>query len=366
MINNYRTYELKGSAKKGRTGLYANYPFNTIKPYANFGTSTQYNHQYNDPYIKVPDEDGLKHQQIPSDIVSFHSPDTMFTNPYLSTTELKLYGVIKGFSEQSFNYPDEHPEGKILSNFSAFAMILGGVAEALISLVGKRTFNTPDITVGPGITDAAGAMGGVPGAGNLALKNAVLAYNAALNTYYGTSGNGFVGDGITAFISGVPDTGVGQAKSLFLDPVLATIISDAASPLQKLQTIEYPKWAYLDNASRLLGGINHLTFYFSEGADTTAKLIDALVPYRQYALQMKSHGLYDNMEAVKTSSTSRFKIEDSFYTKNTFQDVPLYQNTAGSVSYKINNLKRASHVTLRTKTGPYGHTNEFEGPKLFR
>ncbi len=363
MINNYRTYELKGSSKKGRTGLYANYPFNTIIPYINNGgISSQYNYQYNDPFIKVPGDDKLRHQQIPTDVISFHSPDAMFTNPYLSTTELKLYGIIKGFSEQEFCYPDQHPEVKLLSNFSAIAMILGGVAEALISLVGKRTFNAPDIKVGPGITDAAGAMG-VPGAGNQALKTAVKLYNTALDTYY-NSGTGFLTDAVTAVISGVPDTAVGAAKTTILDPALALIVSDAASPLTQLQTIEYPKFAYLDPISRGLGALNHLTFYFSEGADTTAKLIKALTPFRQYALQMKCHGLYDNMEAVKTSSTSRFKIEDSFYTKNTFQDVPLYQNASGSVSYKINNLKRNSHVTLRTKTGPYGHTNEFEGPKL--
>ena len=66
------------------------------------------NYKYNDPYIKVPGDDKPKHQQIPTDVISFHSPDLMFTNPYLSTTELKLYGIIKGFSElRVFSYPDQ-------------------------------------------------------------------------------------------------------------------------------------------------------------------------------------------------------------------------------------------------------------------
>ena len=35
---------------------------------------------YNDPFITIPDDNGNKvHQEIPSDIISFHSPDLMFT-----------------------------------------------------------------------------------------------------------------------------------------------------------------------------------------------------------------------------------------------------------------------------------------------
>jgi len=367
MINNYRSYELKGSAKKGRTGLYANYPFNTITPFLNNFDNTNQNYQYNDPYIKVPDEDGLVHQQIPTDIISFHSPDTMFTNPYLSTTELKLYGVIKGFSEQEFCYPDQHPEGKLLSDLSSVAMMLGGVAEAIISTIGKRTTNVPQVQ-GGGLVS-----GATPTSASDAAMTAQLAANASLASYIGltyipwasayySSGNA-IGDAGLGLIGGYDSTSVNAQNTGLLAAINAAAATGASQPVGPMTTITLPDYAYLGPLG-IANALNHLTFYFSEGADTTARLIDALVPYRQYALQMKSHGLYDNMEAVKTSSTSRFKIEDSFYTKNTFQDVPLYQNGSGSVSYKINNLKRASHVTLRTKTGPYGHTNEFEGPKL--
>tara|TARA_R100001463_G_scaffold18701_4_gene46639 strand:- start:15558 stop:20942 length:5385 start_codon:yes stop_codon:yes gene_type:complete len=387
MINNYRTYELKGSAKKGRTGLYANYPFNTIKPYLNFGTLSDQNYRYNDPFIKVPDQDGLVHQEIPSDIISFHSPDAMFTNPYLSTTELKLYGVIKGFSEQEFCYPDQHPEVKLLSDFTAVAMILGGVAEAIVSTLGKRTINSPKLPddYGKYLLDPQLSTSQTPNPNTYDPQQAIAygllrnqppvpiispnivgttAYNTFFGNYYNSGGAML--DGAKALISGYEGTEAAKYNKALIKFFNQNAKKLGQSQIASLYTVELPKYAYLDPFNRTLGALNHLTFYFSEGADVTAKLIKALTPFRQYALQMKCHGLYDNMEAVKTSSTSRFKIEDSFYTKNTFQDVPLYQNASGSVSYKINNLKRNSHVTLRTKTGPYGHPSalQFTGPKL--
>jgi hypothetical protein len=94
MINNVRSYVIKGSAGRGRTGLYPNYPFNTIVPLNNYGPNGSGNYAYNDPYILMTPTGSstILNQTVPKDIITFHSPDTMFRTPFLSTTELKLYG----------------------------------------------------------------------------------------------------------------------------------------------------------------------------------------------------------------------------------------------------------------------------------
>jgi hypothetical protein len=41
--------------------------------------------------------------------MTFHSPDTMFRTPFLSVTELKLYGQLRGTSQHQFVEPSDHP-----------------------------------------------------------------------------------------------------------------------------------------------------------------------------------------------------------------------------------------------------------------
>lgn len=367
MINNFRTYDIQGSTQRGRTGLYANYPFNTIKPYLNGNDSSDYNYRYNDPFITIPDDDGNKvHQEIPSDIISFHSPDLMFTTPYLSARELKLYGIIKGYSDQNFVLPDQHPKFQMISNFAAFAAALGGLAATIISLIGKKTQQTPKPTAGGFIS------GAVPTPSDAAMA-AQLAANAALTTYISTtylpwvntyySGGTALADGILSLFGGYNATSASLQQTSLQAAINTASVSGSNLPVTPIDFVEFPDWAYLDPISRGAGILNHLMFYFSEGTDATLTLIKAFTPYRDYALQMKSHGLYDNMINIG-NRTGRFTIEDGFYLEDSVQDMPLYQNNSGTQSYRINNVKRCSTVTLRTKTGPFDHTDQYIGPEL--
>jgi len=147
LVNNFRTYEIAGTSGLSATGLYANYPFNTIRPYSNaLGGNVS---DFNDPYIKAGANNNTYTQNVPDDIFSFHSPDTMMTTPFLSTTEFKTYGQLNGYTQQNFNTPSDHPKFKLLSDLVIAPMILGGLAEAIISMVGKRT----SVTKGPGYQD---------------------------------------------------------------------------------------------------------------------------------------------------------------------------------------------------------------------
>ena len=350
MVNNFRSYNIKGSAKKGRTGLYANYPFNTINPIGpNSGDMTG----VDDPYFDKTN------QFIPRDLISFHSPDTMFRTPFLNTTELKLYGNLSGFTTQQFIEPDRHPKFKLLADAALFPMFLIGIAEAIISMIGKRTYNSlqPEYfdgqytTITPAITNSPAQL-----AAQAAIAAATAARNTTIDTYY-TTGGGYLGDAITAFVLGYGSTVPAIADDTLIGVVntQANTPSSGVKPITKyVGTIEFPAYAYLPTALRLLGGVNQILFYFSEGASATLDLIYALLPYRQFALQQIAHGFYSNMNRNSPTDLYRFKIEESFYMRDNIQEVSRYlTNTGVWNSYSINNLKRPDSVVIRTKSGPY-------------
>jgi len=391
MVNNLRTYELPETTLQGqdRIGLYPNYPYNTIKPIGHTNDDTDHNYRYNDPYIKNDDENGdVVNQDIPTEMFTFHSPDANFRAPYLSTTEFKLYGSLNGYANQNFQDPNGHPKWKLFSNATATAMIVAGVAEGIISMIGKRTLNTPKtmpyteqrrgvtgngainnslsptgigtmISAPPGVSVSSPGTGGrdaddaQQNAAQIAIATQVGIYNTFLADYYGSGVA--LQDALSTILVGFPQTLAGINETQ-LKNVLNTQANAAGIP--KTFTldgvIEMPKWAYLPTPLRVLGGLNQLLFYFAEGADVTAGLIYALLPFRQYALQQVSHGFYSGMSRIDNSLLKRFKIDDAFYLRDAVQNTGSYQNNAGNYnSYVINNLKRSDSVFIKTKSGPY-------------
>ena len=350
MVNNFRTYDIKGSAQKGRTGLYANYPFNTIEP---IGPNSGDMVGQDDPYFHNIN------QVIPQDIISFHSPDTMFRTPFLNTTELKLYGNLSGFTTQQFIEPDRHPKFKLLADAAIFPMYLIGISEAIISMIGKRTYNTiaPDYFTAEYNTVVAGPVNSPAQlTAQTAIAAATVTRNNTIDTYY-TTGGGFLADAITAFV-----LGYGSTVPAIADDTLTGVVNTQANtpssgvkPITKyVGTIEFPAYAYLPTSLRLLGGANQIIFYFSEGASATLDLIYALLPYRQFALQQLAHGFYSNMTRNSPTDLYRFKIEESFYMRDNIQEISRYVDQSGlQRSYSINNLKRPDSVVIRTKSGPY-------------
>ena len=355
MVNNLRSYEIRGGSKKGRIGLYPNYPFNTIYPLNNQSTNPGlHNFSYNDPYIKNEKTNGdYVNQIVPKDVFTFHSPDTMFRTPFLSTSEFKIYGHLKGYAEQQFLFPDKHPKFKLLSNLAILPMIITGVAQGIISMLGKKTVNQPDILGASGVSDAAGVAAatyttaatalGLPVTGPLAL------YNTFVNNYY-SSGTALL-DVAAEFIPFVPTAAV-TAENTLITALNASAIAQVNAPVIRTGAIELPDFAYLPGAVKTLGAINQLAFYFSEGAEIALRILYAVVTYKQYALQSMSYGFYDNMNSNPVSEIFRFKIQDSFYIRDNIQEVNRYQTSSGVwTSYMINNLKRSDAVVVRTVNG---------------
>jgi hypothetical protein len=401
MVNNFRTFELKGALAKNRTGLYPNYPYNTIQPIGWSINQNDHNYNVNDPYIKnIDNNDDVVNQDIPTDIFTFHSPDTMFRTPFLSTTEFKLYGSLNGYADMNFQEPNGHPKWKLLSDYAVLPMIIGGVAEAIISLIGKRTVNEPVLTSYTEQLRGAGGAGAIdlsvdptgigtfasgtstPGTGGKitdnaqqdaaltaidnAITNNATGWNTFIQDYY-TNGTA-VTDALQTLISGYG----GTTYATKYDTLISTInneAQDAGLPnlLALAGTIEFPNWAYLDPVTRSLGALNQITYYFSEGADITLKVLYALTRYRQYGLQQISHGYYNTMSRISNTEIKRFRIDDSFYMRDNIQQVSKYQNitTGNYISYTINNLQRSDAVVIRTVSGPqFSSGNINIGPHL--
>lgn len=377
MLNNLRTYEITGQVQNNNpgskiTGLYPNYPFNTINGFYNTGTGSDHNRPFMDPFIRIPDpasgtkyNDKVLDQRVPLDMVTFHSPDTMFNSPFLSTTELKLYGYLRGTAEQKFIEPNKHPQFKLLSDLTLVPAFLGGVLEALIALRGKFTINSPQY-------QPAGYASGAPGdpaylaqvAGMIQAQvlynTPVFGYNAIIENYF-NGGVGFLSDTLATI------AGLGTPVLDFENEALAAGMSyiptgpitlGAVSFGASNYTYTMPEFSYLGPLG-VLQAANQLLYYFSEGANVTLDVIKAVIPYDQYALQMIAHGFYNDMRRNNsTNSLYRFKIKDSFYIKDNIQQVASYQDASNNyVNYSINNLKRSDTVVIRTDAGP-----NFVGP----
>jgi len=410
MVNNLRTYQVPGSGNISTTGLYPNYPFNTIQPLsAALGGHVA---NYNDPFIRAGisnDPNFVYTQSVPDDIFSFHSPDTMMTTPFLSTTEFKTYGQLSGYSQQNFNTPSDHPKFKLLSDVIIVPMLLAGFVEAIISSVGKRTA----VSKGPAyqdleVPDVRGKelknheIGGfVTSFGNF-LEPGVLAAGSG-DTFTGSvtfkplNGGDFYGEsgkitteqeGIQVSKPGDFDTKlnsfIGTFGTLNAQSTLPSIIAnigagggnyedtyeDAAKSakdvLGGIYTAQeiHSEWndsRYLPTSLKGVNNTGRFAYYFSEGMRVTLDLIYVLTAYKQYALQQKAYGFYANIEKNLNTDTTRFKMEDGFYLRDNIQSVSRYQDNNGTWrSYNINNIKRSPKVIVRTKAG----NNQNIGPKL--
>jgi hypothetical protein len=355
MVNNFRTYKPRGSVAKNKIGLYQNYPYNTIYPIGYSTNQADHNYLYNDPYIKNEDtgQNDVVDQNIPTELFTFHSPDTMFRTPYLSTTEFKLYGTLNGYTDMNFQEPSKHPKWKLLANGVVVAMIVAGIAEAIISLIGKRTINQPQVIGGAGSSDSPGASGATSLVGSAIMAGAAASYNTFVGTYY--TGLGPITDAFLSLVGGYSATSMANFDAGYAQASVVAAGSGSNVPITINGTIEFPKWAYLDPITRSLGALNQLAYYFAEGADVTLTLFYTFVPYRQYAMQCISHGYYSDMIKIPVGNLKRFRIDEGIYLRDNLQDIPKYQDPVSGTyySYMVNNLKRSDAVMLRTKTGPY-------------
>ena len=400
MINNFRDYNPRGSAAgSGIKGLYANYPFNTIVPYQNQLTNSGalgYNYQYNDPFITSRDNNNDKvNQSVPKDIISFHSPDTSFINPYLSTSELKIYGSVQGDALQYFTIPNKHPMFKLLGNEIVIFALAGGIINALLKGLGELKINYPAGNFDPQyeakmkITggDATNAQYG-PNGDYLAFTTAIGNINTKIEgdnydqqgqgdpTFLNNEDNEYSDTIDSVFGTGPLDTNSFKYKlnqytnfggafgetfvpgSPSLESIFKTSYEDVADKGKFITTPGYDKTytgyemlgptlqAFLSAVS----GGGGLLFYFIEGANLTVDTLYAVIRKRQYARELVGHGDYNKFVAPNNQYDKRFIMEEGQYIFDQLQTLPEYTDSSGNqYKYRVNNIKRPKLTVLRTK-----------------
>lgn len=303
LINNTGEYDIPDGITS-RKGLYPNYPYNDLRI---------------DPFLSKKRVKGGCAQKdyepmgtFRKDVFTFHSPDTQFKNPFLSAYELKIESEDYGDVDGKYEYVFKHPKHKMLRDFALFASGIVGIGTGLLAIRGKKTttvegtrsFNagiTSTFTgpAGIGITVSSGATPFT--VGPLADKLSSTAANATLSVpsspFYPTTG------------------GIGSAKSTSQEQGLFgnSIMSGITAPFL-------------------------FTYFVGKGAEESLRIIRAMLPAQQFALQYNSHGFYNNHKIVSKGQRRR-KILESNYLEPHLQEF--------TPNYRVNNLFRSRAVILK-------------------
>lgn len=279
MFNNLRQYDIPGNTTV--KGLYQNYPYNDLRPDPlltsdyNIIKKGTFNENMGSPLTVYK-----------KDMFSFHSPDTTFTKPFLSFTEVKIYEELTGTALGSFVYPYKHPKFKVLTNF----------ASKLSSIIAT-------------ITAIGNFLSSIAQDSNLTLQGTEdLPYTKKLT------------------LSKIPNFAV------------------AASFLGSGASVPNPVIAGYNTAIGIYNAGVALAMSFIEAeavGEQLFNIIRGLVPRRQYAVQYNSHGFYNNFK-VNSSGNRRKEIENSTYVSAGLQSF--------DTTYSINNLYRSNFVAVKIKT----------------
>lgn len=312
LLNNMFEYDIPDTDRKG---MYPNYPFNDLRP---------------DPYlVSVFPEDGRRNQiksnkdnehaidTYSKQHFTFHSPDTQFKHPFLSGTELRIYGESSGLAEGQFIDPYKHPKHKVLSDTTMLMAVLLGLGNIAQGMRGERTYDLKYPNIPGSITNIAAqaATGGLlTGAGALLIGGAA-----------GIAANG------GAFLSAI--TGQDETAKAALAGIYSMLGGEFTTSVKSSEFNELPDWL------QTLAIAPALITFVGQGTNEALDLMRAINPFRQYALQHISHGSYYNF-APSTIGATRRKLNNAIYIKN--------QNYSYSTDRSINNYLRTRSVALET------------------
>lgn len=361
IINNMRTY----FTATNETGLYANYPYNPVRSTYPGGASGIL-----DPSLSTSpvDASGGNYGIVGQDRVSkrfftFHSPDTSFYKPYLSIKELRLYTEL-GFNRNvtgRFEEVPGHPKHKLLTDMALITSLIIGLAEAVLALRGKNTWNSS----APQILNL--GLGGTLPIGNSPAPGFILVPGTMTNTLNAPSLNGVAGvvpgvgqlsDTTAAALTGTNATaeGVNLITDLTGVSLLNNILGVVNPSKQYYSTYaasdatlrgfigrgrslatEDGKFSALPQTLQSIGGAISLGNLTNIAAANNIELIYSFVKYRQYALRYISHGILHRDSLGNINTTKRAYINDAGYLTNQF-------NTF--LNFRVNNLFRSSAVIL--------------------
>jgi hypothetical protein len=195
----------------------------------------------------------------------------------------------------------------------------------------------------------------------------VIGYNPLISNYF-NGGAGFLSDTLATIAGlGTPALdGINSQHDFNMSGLPTSPLALGAATFAPISyTYTMPEYSYLGPLG-IAQLTNQLLFYFSEGAGAALDLIQAIIPYEQYALQQISYGFYNDMRSPSSTDLFRFNLADSTYLRDNILQLPLYTDySTNTKAYSINNLKRSDTVVLRTTAGPYysgPYTNGVIGP----
>lgn len=353
IINNTRQYNLTTSNfTSNKQGLYPNYPYNPLGE---------------DPTVAILDQSnngGLgalgtapalqEAVNVNKSVFTFHSPDTQFNNPFLSMKEIKLYGELGGDVQGNFEEVNGHPKEKLLGDISFVLAAILGIASAGLAIVGRKTDTlTPSSNNDTGLLEVgvSNTLGILDPAGLVAnaTSNSLGIALATIELDPLTSTSGILNVLSAAFVGNNASVNE-DAKGIAVSAArVATSFNAGAVPPLRDSSRQWSDFDYMPPLLKLVGGLITFSYYWTLGTDSALRLIESLIPYRQFAYRYRSHGFSDGFlhgNAVPTglssSSTTRRELVNSNYLDNQFQDF--------GTNYRINNLYRGKAVILETNT----------------
>jgi hypothetical protein len=286
MFNNMRSYTIPGNTSI--EGLYQNYPYNDLRAdsylTADFQSGTN----------GSPDPKSSKLTGYKKNVFSFHSPETTFTNPFIDASEVKIYQEIHGTAKGSFVTPYKHPKFKMPTDFAdIFTNVISiikqvadiataiGAADTNVTLQGDQDIPFTQSLVSPHRQEA--------------VSGAVLGFT---NGYFGTTG----APGADQVASATRQT----KNTIITAANIAVLV--ALAPIR----VDITSEQFL-------------------------KLILAVIPYRQYAAQYVSHGLYNKSKGIQSGNRRR-KVLNTSYINSGVQNL--------STKYQLNNINRGKFVAV--------------------
>ena len=349
MFKNMRKYDIPNEENilgANTQGLYPNYPYNSLQDdvYFHDGKKTE-------DHITSGCENSFtanigKYKPLKGyteDVFTFHSPDLMFTKPFLNAYETKIYGDISGNSTGTFIPSEDHPQFKLLRPAAATLGCIIGVGYALNAVQGTtsktakavQSDNSGGNAVFFGVSNSIGkAVENSVGIGSLTIGNAI--WDVLLDDLIDTAvdiadlyGGGIVSStqlniaGTTNFLKGA----IPGVKGGGIDEQVTWDKPEGAMPVML----------------RTLVGISLAQKNIAIGGNEVIDLMYNLASFTDFVLKYNSSGFYNSFTARPLTSIFRTKNLDSNYLGSSFQ-------TFDGTKYKINNLFRPSTVAVSTES----------------
>lgn len=311
LINNMGTYTREDT---GEYAWYQNYPYNDLRqdPFLSEGFGSG-----DDPHPQP-----LGGSRYSRSAFTFHSPDTQFKHPFLSSKELKIYETLYGTPEGVFVNPEGHPRHKIVTDFNFILGALVGFGIALKAIKGEEKTTVSSASTPDTIMIQGGAV-----VGAVALHNATLVADGVANTT-GAQDLAAIAAGTT-----------GQLAPTHIAAYAGALSAGAVPGVNTFTTIEYATngGTGLPGALRILQGIPTFLAYWGEGTDTFLDIIKNFSKWHNYVAAYRSHCFQNN--ANFSRANTKVRIDNASYLSDKLQEFH---------GVTVNNLFRGACVALKT------------------